>query len=295
MSVRAAAPATVPGEGAGATRERRSRGVLPGFGLSTGFTVLYLCVVVLVPLSTLALRTSALSWAEALRVVASPRALASYRLTFGASFAAAAANVVFGVLVAWVLARYRFPGRSLVDAVVDLPFALPTAVSGIALTAVYSRNGWLGRWLEPLGIQAAFSPLGVAIALTFIGLPFVIRTVQPVLEDLDPELEEAAAVLGAGRRETFRRIILPAVLPAALTGFALAFARALGEYGSVVFISGNMPLRTEIAPLLIMTRLEGYDYAGAAAIACVLLGASFVLLLAINRLQAWTRARTGLA
>jgi sulfate transport system permease protein len=192
-----------------------------------------------------------------------------------------------------VLARYRFPGRSLVDAVVDLPFALPTAVSGIALTAVYSRNGWIGRFLEPLGIEAAFSPLGVTIALTFIGLPFVIRTVQPVLEDLDPELEEAAAVLGADRLETFRRVLLPAIVPAALTGFALAFARALGEYGSVVFISGNMPLRTEIAPLLIMTRLEQYDYAGAAAIAVVLLGASFLLLLAINRLQAWTRARTG--
>ena len=199
------------------------------------------------------------------------------------------------LLVAWVLGRYRFPGRSLVDAVVDLPFALPTAVSGIALTAVYARNGWIGRLLEPLGIEAAFSPLGVTIALTFIGLPFVIRTVQPVLEDLDAELEEAAAVLGAGRWQTFRRVILPAVVPAALTGFALAFARALGEYGSVVFISGNMPLRTEIAPLLIMTRLEQYDYAGAAAIAVVLLGASFVLLLAINRLQAWTRARTGRA
>ncbi len=271
------------------------RGALPGFGLSTGFTVLYLCVVVLVPLSTLALRSSALSWPDALRVVASPRALASYRLSFGASFVAAAANVVFGVLVAWVLARYRFPGRSLVDAVVDLPFALPTAVSGIALTAVYSRTGWIGRFLEPLGIDAAFTPVGVAIALTFIGLPFVIRTVQPVLEDLDLELEEAAAVLGAGRWQTFRRVILPAIVPATLTGFALAFARALGEYGSVVFISGNMPLRTEIAPLLIMTRLEQYDYAGAAAIAVVLLAASFLLLLGINRLQAWTRARTGRA
>ncbi|BDG01182.1 sulfate ABC transporter permease subunit CysT [Anaeromyxobacter oryzae] len=274
---------------------RRSPGVLPGFGLSTGFTVLYLCLVVLVPLSTLALRSSALSWADALRIVASPRALASYRLSFGASLAAAAVNVLFGVLVAWVLARYRFPGRSLVDAIVDLPFALPTAVSGIALTAVYSRNGWLGRWLEPLGIHGAFSPLGVTIALTFIGLPFVIRTVQPVLEDLDPEVEEAAAVLGAGRWQTFRRVLLPAIVPAALTGFALSFARALGEYGSVVFISGNMPLRTEIAPLLIMTRLEQYDYAGAAAIAMVLLAASFVLLLAINRLQAWTRTRTGQA
>lgn len=271
----------------------RRRGVLPGFGLSTGFTVLYLCLVVLVPLSTLAFRSSTLSWAEAWRVIASPRALASYRLSFGTALAAASVNVVFGVLVAWVLARYRFPGRSLVDAVVDLPFALPTAVSGIALTAVYSRNGWIGRWLEPLGIQAAFSALGVTIALTFIGLPFVIRTVQPVLEDLDKELEEAAAVLGAGRWQTFQRVLFPAILPAALTGFALSFARALGEYGSVVFISGNMPMKTEITPLLIMTRLEQFDYAGAAALAMVLLGASFVMLLAINRLQAWTRARTG--
>jgi sulfate transport system permease protein len=272
---------------------RRSRGVLPGFGLSTGFTVLYLGLVVLVPLSTLALRSATLGWEDAWSVIASPRALASYRLTFGASLVAASINVVFGVLVAWVLARYRFPGRSLLDAVVDLPFALPTAVSGIALTAVYSRNGWIGRHLEPLGIEVAFTPIGVTLALTFIGLPFVIRTVQPVLEDLDPALEEAAAVLGAGRLETFRRVLFPAILPAALTGFALAFARALGEYGSVVFISGNMPLRTEIAPLLIMTRLEQFDYAGAAAIAVVLLGTSFVLLLAINRLQAWTRARTG--
>ena len=276
-------------------RPRTSAGVLPGFGLSTGFTILYLCVVVLVPLSTLALRASALSCADAWRIVASPRALASYRLSFGASFAAAGVNVVLGVLVAWVLARYRFPGRSLVDALVDLPFALPTAVSGIALTTVYSKNGWIGRLLEPLGIHAAFTPLGVGIALTFIGLPFVIRTVQPVLEDLDAELEEAAAVLGAGRWQTFRHVLLPVLVPAAVTGFALAFARALGEYGSVVFISGNMPLRTEIAPLLIMTRLEQYDYAGAAAIAVVLLGTSFLLLLAVNRLQAWTRTRAGLA
>jgi sulfate transport system permease protein len=267
--------------------------VLPGFGLSTGFTVLYLGLVVLLPLSTLALRASALSWADALRVVASPRALASYRLSLGASLAAAGVNVVFGVLVAWVLARYRFPGRSLADAVVDLPFALPTAVSGIALTAVYAQNGWIGRHLAPLGIQAVFSPLGVTLALTFIGLPFVIRTVQPVLEDLDRDLEEAAAVLGAGRWVTFRHVLLPILLPAALTGFALSFARALGEYGSVVFISGNMPLRTEIAPLLIMTRLEQYDEAGAAALAVVLLGASFLVLLAVNRLQAFTRARTG--
>ena len=274
-------------------RTRAARGVLPGFGLSTGFTVLYLCLVVLVPLSTLAFKSSTLGWDDAWRVVASPRAIASYRLTFGASFVAAAINVLFGVLVAWVLARYRFPGRALVDAIVDLPFALPTAVSGIALTAVYARNGWIGQWLERAGIQVAFTPLGVTIALTFIGLPFVIRTVQPVLEELDPDLEEAAAVLGASRWQTFRRVLLPAIVPAALTGFALSFARGLGEYGSVVFISGNMPMRTEIAPLLIMTRLEQFDYAGAAALAMVLLGASFVLLVAINRLQAWTRARVG--
>jgi len=276
-------------------RARRSRGPLPGFGLSTGFSVFYLCLVVLLPLSTLALRAGTISWEQAVRVIASPRALASYRLSFGASLVAALVNVPGGVLVAWVLARYRFPGRTLVDALVDLPFALPTAVSGIALTAVYAPTGWLGRLLVPLGIRGAFSPLGVVIALTFIGLPFVIRTVQPVLEDLDQELEEAAAVLGAGRLTTFRRVLLPALVPAALTGFALAFARGLGEYGSVVFISGNMPLRTEIAPLLIMTRLEQYDYAGAAAIALVLLGVSFLMLLAINRLQAWTRTRTGQA
>ncbi len=272
-----------------------TRRALPGFGLSLGVTLTYLGLLVVIPLSTIAIQTSRLSAGELWDTVTSDRALASLALSFGAALVAAAIDVVFGVLVAWVLARYRFPGRSLVDAVVDLPFALPTAVSGIALTAVYSRNGWFGRWLEPLGIRSAFSPLGVTLALTFIGLPFVIRTVQPVLEDLDPELEEAAAVLGAGRWQTFRRVLLPAIVPAALTGFALAFARALGEYGSVVFISGNMPLRTEIAPLLIMTRLEQYDYAGASAIAAVLLSLSFVLLLAINRLQAWTRARTGAA
>ena len=276
-------------------RPRAPRGVLPGFGLSTGFTVLYLCLVVLVPLSTLAFKSATLGWEDAWRIIASPRALASYRLSFGASLVAAALNVVFGVLVAWVLARYRFPGRSLVDAIVDLPFALPTAVSGIALTAVYARTGWIGEWLERAGIEVAFTPLGVTIALTFIGLPFVIRTVQPVLEELEPDLEEAAAVLGATRWQTFRRVLLPAIVPAAVTGFALSFARGLGEYGSVVFISGNMPMRTEITPLLIMTRLEQFDYAGAAALAMVLLGASFGLLVAINRLQAWTRARVGAA
>jgi sulfate transport system permease protein len=271
------------------------RGVLPGFGLTTGFTILYLGLVVLIPLSAVALRASSLTLAQFWDLTTSPRALASYRISFGASAAAALINVVFGVLVAWVLARYRFPGRTLLDALVDLPFALPTAVSGIALTAVYARTGWIGRYLEPLGIKAAFSPLGVTIALTFIGLPFVVRTVQPVLEEAEPELEEAAAVLGASRGQVFRRVLLPTLLPAAITGFALAFARAVGEYGSVVFISGNMPLRTEIAPLLIMTRLEQFDYPGATAIALVLLVVSFLLLFAINRLQAWTRARVGAA
>ena len=276
-------------------RAKRTRGVLPGFGLSSGITLLYLALVVLIPLGAVGLRATSLTAEQAWAVVASPRALASYRISFGASAAGAAVNTLFGVLVAWVLVRYRFPGRSLVDALVDLPFALPTAVSGIALTAVYSKNGWIGRWLEPLGVQSAFSPLGVTIALTFIGLPFVVRTIQPVLEELEPDLEEAAAVLGASRGQTFLRVILPTIVPAALTGFALAFSRALGEYGSVVFISGNMPMRTEIAPLLIMTRLEQFDYAGATAIATVLLVASFLLLLVINRLQAWTRARAGMA
>ncbi len=274
----------------------RTRGTpLPGFGLSAGFTTAYLGLVVILPLSTLALRTSSLSWAQFWAGVTSARALASYRLSFGASLGAAAVNVLFGVLLAWVLVRYRFPGRALADAVVDLPFALPTAVSGIALTALCAPNGWFGAPLGRLGIRAAYSPLGVGIALTFIGLPFVVRTVQPVLEDLDREQEEAAAVLGAGRLQAFRRVVLPEILPAALTGFALAFARGLGEYGSVVFISGNMPGKTEIAPLLIMTRLEQYDYPGATALAVVLLGFSFLMLLAINRLQALARARSGMA
>ncbi len=277
------------------TPARTRRGVLPGFGLSTGFTVFYLGLVVLIPLSAVVLKASALGPAQAWELVTSPRALASYRISFGAAAVGAALNTVFGVLVAWVLARYRFPGRSLVDAVVDLPFALPTAVSGIALLAVYARTGWIGRFLHPLGVKTAFSPLGVTIALTFIGLPFVVRTVQPVLEDFEVEVEEAAAVLGANRGQTFLRVILPTLVPPALTGFALAFARALGEYGSVVFISGNMPLRTEITPLLIMTRLEQYDYAGATAIASVMLVASFTLLFGINQLQAWTRARAGIA
>jgi sulfate transport system permease protein len=280
---------------AGLTPSRARRGVLPGFGLSTGFTIFYLGLVVLLPLSAVALKASELTLAQAWDVVTSPRALASYRISFGAAAIGAALNTVFGVLVAWVLARYRFPGRSLVDAVVDLPFALPTAVSGIALLAVYARTGWIGRWLEPLGVKSAFSPLGVVIALTFIGLPFVVRTVQPVLEDAEVEVEEAAAVLGASRWQTFLRVILPTLVPPALTGFALAFARGLGEYGSVVFISGNLPLRTEITPLLIMTKLEQYDYAGATAIATVMLVASFALLFSINGLQAWTRRRVGIA
>ena len=279
----------------GLTPSRARRGVLPGFGLSTGFTIFYLGLVVLLPLSAVALKASELTLAQAWDIVTSPRALASYRISFGAAAIGAAINTVFGVLVAWVLARYRFPGRSLVDAVVDLPFALPTAVSGIALLAVYARTGWIGQWLEPLGVKSAFSPLGVVIALTFIGLPFVVRTVQPVLEDAEVEVEEAAAVLGASRWQTFLRVILPTLVPPALTGFALAFARALGEYGSVVFISGNLPLRTEITPLLIMTKLEQYDYAGATAIATVMLVASFALLFSINGLQAWTRRRVGIA
>jgi sulfate transport system permease protein len=267
------------------------RRVLPGFGLTLGFTLLYLSLIVLVPLSTLALRTAAMGWGPFWATVTSPRVLASYRLTFGASLAAAALNGVFGLVVAWVLARYRFPGQKIVDALVDLPFALPTAVAGIALTSLYSPNGWLGRPLEALGLKVAFTPLGIVVALTFIGLPFVVRTLQPVIEDLDVEVEEAAASLGAGRRQTFARVILPALFPAWLTGFALAFARALGEYGSVVFIAGNMPMRTEITSLLIITKLEQYDYAGATAIAVVMLVASFLLLGAINRLQSWASGR----
>jgi sulfate transport system permease protein len=267
----------------------RRPSVLPGFGVAMGVTVLYLSLVVLIPLSATALTAASVSWAQFWATVTSPRVVASYRLTFGAALVGALVNVVFGVLAAWVLVRYRFPGRRLVDALVDLPFALPTAVAGIALTAVFSGNGWIGRYLEPLGVKTAFSPLGVVIALTFIGLPFVVRTVQPVLENLEAELEEAAASLGAGRWQTFRRVIVPTILPAVLTGFALAFGRAIGEYGSVIFISGNMPMRTEITSLLIVTKLEQYDYAGATGIAVVMLVVSFALLLAINGLQWWSR------
>ncbi len=269
----------------------RRPSVLPGFGLSLGFTVFYLSLIVLLPLAALVLKTLTNGWAPFWAAVTAPRVMAAYRLTFGASLGGALLNGVFGLVVAWVLVRYRFPGRRMVDALVDLPFALPTAVAGIALTAVYAPNGWLGAPLERLGVKVAFAPAGVVVALTFIGLPFVVRTLEPVIEALDPEVEEAAASLGASRWQTFGRVILPALLPAWLTGFALAFARALGEYGSVVFISGNMPFKTEIVPLTIMTKLEQYDYAGATAIAVVMLAASFLLLWVINVLQAWAVKR----
>ena len=265
--------------------------VLPGFGLSLGFTLFYLCLIVLLPLSALVLKTATQGWQPFWNTVTAPRVLASYRLSFGASLVGAGLNGIFGLVVAWVLVRYRFPGRRLVDSLVDLPFALPTAVAGIALTAIYAPNGWLGKPLGALGVKVAFEPLGVVVALTFIGLPFVVRTLEPVIEALDPEVEEASASLGASRWQTFGRVILPALLPAWLTGLALAFARALGEYGSVVFISGNMPMKTEIAPLAIMTKLEQYDYAGATAIAVVMLSASFVLLWVINLLQSWSARR----
>ncbi|MDW3685806.1 sulfate ABC transporter permease subunit CysT [Cupriavidus sp. CV2] len=263
--------------------------VLPGFGLSLGFTLFYLTLVVLIPLSATFLKTFTMTWEAFWTAVSSPRVVASLQLSFGASLIAAIVNTVFGLIVAWVLVRYRFPGKRLIDALVDLPFALPTAVAGIALTALFAGNGWIGRYLEPLGIKVAFTPLGVVVALTFIGLPFVVRTVQPVLEDAEQELEEAAASLGATRLQTFVRVILPTILPALLTGFALSFARGTGEYGSVVFISGNMPMVSEIAPLMIYSKLEQYDYAGATAVAVVMLVISFALLLLINLLQAWTR------
>jgi len=270
---------------------RRRKRILPGFGLTMGFTVLYLSLIVLIPLLTLFLKTATTNWKTFFETITSARVVASYRLSFLASFAAAATNAVFGLLVAWVLVRYNFPGKRLIDGLVDLPFALPTAVAGISLTAVYAENGWLGVPLARLGLKVAFTPLGVAVALTFIGLPFVVRTVQPILQNLEIENEEAAASLGASRLQTFLRVILPTVLPAVLTGFALAFARALGEYGSVVFISGNMPMRTEITPLLIMTKLEQFDYPGAASVAVVMLVASFILLLLTNLLQWWGRKR----
>jgi len=268
--------------------------VLPGFRLSLGCTLFYLSLIVLVPLAAVFLKTATMSADAFWQAVSAPRVLASYRLSFGASLIAAAVNAVFGLMLAWALVRYSFPGKRIVDALVDLPFALPTAVAGIALTAIYAPNGWLGQYLEPAGVKIAFAPAGVLVALVFIGLPFVVRTVQPVLEDIDTELEEAAASLGAHRWQTFRRVILPIVAPALTTGFALAFARAVGEYGSVIFIAGNLPMVSEIAPLIIITKLEQYDYAGATAIAAVMLVVSFMLLLAINALQAWTAKRNGL-
>ena len=276
-------------------RRRGTRRVLPGFKLTLGYTLFYLSLIVLLPLSALIFKTFTLTWEQFWSAVTGPRVLASYRLTFGASLFAALVNVVFGLLIAWVLVRYKFPGKRIVDALVDLPFALPTAVAGIALTALLAGNGWVGQYLEPLGIKLAFTPAGVVIALIFIGLPFVVRTVQPVLEDTEKELEEAAACLGATRWQTFTRVIFPAIAPALLTGFAMAFARAIGEYGSVIFIAGNMPMISEITPLIIIGKLEQYDYAGATAVAVVLLVISFVLLLVINALQGWQRRRSGAA
>lgn len=272
-------------------KKRTRKNVLPGFSLSLGYSILYLSLLVLIPLAAAFIKTTELGFAEFWQVVTAPRVLASYRLTFGASLAGALINACFGLLVAWVLVRYSFPGKRLVDALVDLPFALPTAVAGIALTAVYAGNGWIGSVLEPLGLKVAFTPLGVVVALTFIGLPFVVRTLQPVLEEFEAEAEEAAASLGANRWQTFRRVIFPALLPALLTGFALAFARAIGEYGSVIFIAGNMPMVSEITPLIIITKLEQYDYLGATAVAVVMLIISFLLLLAINGLQWWSSNR----
>lgn len=269
------------------------RHVLPGFGLSLGFALAYLSLIVFIPLSAVFIKSATMSPAAFWETISAPRAVASYRLTFGASLVAASTNAVFGLILAWVLVRYSFPGKKIVDALIDLPFALPTAVAGISLTALYAGNGWLGQFLEPLGIKVAFAPLGVLVALTFIGLPFVVRTVQPILEDLDTELEEAAASLGASRLQTMRLVIFPILMPALLTGFALAFARAVGEYGSVIFIAGNIPMVSEITPLIIITKLEQYDYAGATAIAAVMLVVSFALLLVINLLQAWTSRRTG--
>jgi sulfate transport system permease protein len=270
----------------------KPRNVLPGFGLSLGFTLFYLSIIVIIPLAAVFFKTAELSWSEFWSTVTNARVLASYRVSFTTAFLAGLVNAVFGLLLAWVLVRYRFPGKKLIDSLVDLPFALPTAVAGIALTAIYAPNGWIGSILEPLGVKVAYSPIGITMALIFIGLPFVVRTVQPVLQDMEKETEEAAVMLGAYRLRTFWKVVLPELMPALLTGFALAFARGIGEYGSVVFISGNMPLKTEITPLLIMTKLEQYDYAGATAIALVLLLVSFLMLLLINILQWRMNRRT---
>ena len=269
----------------------KERSILPGFGLTLGYTLFYLSLIVLLPLAAIFVKTSTATWEHIWTTISSERVVASYKLTFQTAFIAAMVNVFFGLLVAWVLVRYRFPGKKIVDAMVDFPFALPTAVAGIALTTLYGPNGWIGRLLEPLGIKVAYAPLGIIVALTFIGLPFVVRTVQPVLQDLDMEAEEVAASLGATRLQTFWRVIFPALWPALLTGFTLAFARGLGEYGSVVFISGNIPMKTEITPLLIITKLEQYDTTGATALALVMLVFSFTLLLIINQLQGWSSRR----
>ncbi len=293
MSSSASAP---PGAGAGQFgpgAARRSLRVIPGFGLTMGYTLFYLGLIVLLPMVALLVYTMQLSWEQFWQAVSAPRVVASYKLTIGASLLAAVVNLVFGMLIAWVLVRYRFPCKRLIDALVDLPFALPTAVAGIALTALLAPNGWLGYWLAKINVQLAFTPAGVVVALIFIGLPFVVRTVQPVLEDFERELEEAAGSLGATRWQTFYRVIFPAILPALLTGFALAFARALGEYGSVIFIAGNIPMVSEITPLIIIGKLDQYDYAGATAVALVMLVFSFTMLFIINGLQAWQRRATG--
>jgi sulfate transport system permease protein len=271
----------------------RRPSILPGFGLALGFTLTYLGFIVLIPIAALVLRTTSLTWAQFVGIATNERVLAALKVSFGASLVAACINAVFGLIVAWVLVRYRFPGRRVIDAVVDLPFALPTAVAGIALTAVLSQNGWVGQFIEPLGIKIAFTWTGIVIALTFIGLPFVVRTLQPVIEEIDREVEEIAATLGAKRVQTLARVIFPTLMPALLTGFVLAFARAVGEYGSVIFIAGNIPYQTEIAPLLIVIRLEEFDYAGATAIAVIMLGISFLMFLSINLIQAWARRRFG--
>ena len=271
----------------------RRPSVIPGFGLTLGFALTYLSLIVLIPIAALVLRTTALSWEQFWAIASNPRVVAALRVSFGASLLAAMINAVFGLIVAWVLVRYRFPGRRALDAIVDLPFALPTAVAGIALTAIFAQTGWIGQFLEPLGIKIAYSWIGIVIALTFIGLPFVVRTLQPVIEEIDREVEEAAATLGANRRQTMAKVIFPTLLPALLTGFVLALARAVGEYGSVIFIAGNIPYRTEIAPLLIVIRLEEFDYSGATAIATIMLAISFAMFLTINLIQAWARRRYG--
>ena len=283
------------GATAPARRGRGAKRVLPGFGLTLGYTIFYLSIIVLIPMLALVLRAFDMTWDQFWEAVSAPRVVASYKLTFGASLLAAFVNMIFGLLVAWVLVRYEFPGKKIVDALVDLPFALPTAVAGISLTALLAGNGWVGQFFEPLGIRLAFNPNGVVIALIFIGLPFVVRTVQPVLQDSEKELEEAATSLGASRWQIFYKVILPTVTPALMTGFAMAFARALGEYGSVIFIAGNMPMVSEITPLIIIGKLEQYDYAGATAVAVVMLVFAFAMLLIINALQAWQRRHSGAA